>query len=352
MPRLQYWNPAFEVEMPAEPGDSSFWDGQREAHALRARGPGYVDLSPENLDRLTDPYEPAYFGREHLYLEGVPANTGPDTFGSLQTYVHPAFGLTSAAHGRNAAFADWSESNVQHHNPYAVAHYGATHAHAHRHRHSHPAAQPKYGTPLALRSRAPHVGASTPFAAHLAKGALPAHESGLDCRIRIFKSGTDVCGIARCDTSYGPVVLTAKADARVLQSILATAKIVRQDLLKQAVELPTESSSSLVVKAAALREKLAAKDPTALVKLSALKTRAATGDKAASAFLSMLLSADPKSGGPLFGAAQPPQYHRPGVMVGGRTGPMTTAQATRLRSVLSLAISHIPPARLTAAARS
>lgn len=198
------------------------------------------------------------------------------------------------------------------------------------------------------------MGADNPYLMHVARGVMPAHESGLDCQIRVFQNGTTACGVAKCMTSYGPVTLTAKADLRVFQNLTQAAREIRKSLLSQAVELPTESSSPMVAKAALLRSQILARDPVALRKYAAIKARAAQGDRQAAAFMGLLFSSQ-SPGGAQFGSSGLPNYHRAGIMFGAvaptRAAPMTTAQATRLRAVLTAAIARIPPARLSAAAK-
>ncbi len=191
----------------------------------------------------------------------------------------------------------------------------------------------------------------TPVPFHLGRGSLPAHESGLDCRIRIFQKDGFVCGVARCDTSYGPVTFSAKVDPRMIAHAAQAARFVREHLLKQATELPTESTSKYVTKAAALRDGVTRGDPQAQATVAAVKSLAATGDPKAGALLGMVASSAPSAGGASFGAATLPVYHRAAVSIPGKPIALTAAQRSRIVAVLQTAISHIPQFRLSAAAR-
>lgn len=223
-----------------------------------------------------------------------------------------------------------------------------------------PYAQPSFGARYDATLRGsgyvdPGVGADTPLAMHIARGALPAHESGLDCRIRIITEGPWVAGVCRCDTAHGPVVLCVKAHVGTFMgNALLAARGVREELLHRAAALPTEPQSTYVTKANALRNALGLNDPVAIAKLAMVKQAAAAGDRKASAFLALVVSQDPARGAPVFGAARAatmPTYHRAAVSIPGLKPNLTSAQHARIAQVLKSAVAHIPAFRKSKAAR-
>jgi hypothetical protein len=75
------------------------------------------------------------------------------------------------------------------------------------------------------------------------------------------------------------------------------------------------------------------------------------GDKKASAFIGLVISQDPTSGAPVFGAARMPAYHRAAVAIPGPKHVLTSAERERIGRALRTAVGHIPAWRKSKAAR-
>lgn len=202
---------------------------------------------------------------------------------------------------------------------------------------------------------------------HVARGALPSHEAGLDCRLRLWREGTEICGVARCDTSYGPVVLQARADARVVgrlfeklqagapapqavaSALRDTEKAVRSNLLEQAAEVPTSSAHPVVATAGQLVNDLRRRSPAAVGCLRQLAAREQSGDPKAAAGMAVVKSVA-QTGAAKFGCGGFPAYHRASVSVSGAAVSLTPAQHEHIKTVLVNAVASVHPAVLASAA--
>ena len=176
---------------------------------------------------------------------------------------------------------------------------------------------------------------------------------------RLWREGTLVKGVARCDTSYGPVVLQAQADARAVGEVFKkiragmgapqatasalrdTEKAVRQNLLEQAGQVPTESSNEIVEISGHIIGAARRGHPGAIGCLKQLAAQEQTGDTKAGAHMALVKSLA-RNGGPSTACGGFPAYHRASVSVSGVAVTLTPAQHTKVKAVLTTAVSKIP----------
>ena len=207
---------------------------------------------------------------------------------------------------------------------------------------------------------------------HLGQGALPSHEAGIDCRIRIWRDGAIVKGVCSCDTSYGRVTLAAKGDSRVVGKFVEmlskgvapqvaagaafakTERAVRRKLFDQAQYVPTASADPSVKSATELAEAAASQDQSAVGALEHLSALERSGDSRAAASKA-LVRAVVRNGiaqSSTTGCGGMPTYHRAPIIVGGSTPRLTAHEHSALSTLLDMAIRlsvspihRLPPPR-------
>lgn len=200
-------------------------------------------------------------------------------------------------------------------------------------------------------------------------GARPArvmvHEGSLDCRVRIWREGNRICGVCRCDTSYGPVSLAASADARVVgrlaellsagvppekavaRSLRATEDAIKKNLLEQASNVPTSSASPSVTSAGDMVDGLRRRDPHAVAHYKNLRAHENSGDTRAAAATALIRSVARHGGASTTTGAALPTVHRAGIAIPSPTSPkkITGADHARIAKALATAIAKSVPVR-------
>jgi hypothetical protein len=191
-----------------------------------------------------------------------------------------------------------------------------------------------------------------------------AGSTDLTCKVRIWRKGALICGSCRCETAYGPVILKACADPRVIGALQAklaaglppekavgtalreTEAAVRKELLSQAGELPTSPAAPAVKAAGRLMQDARTGQKPAEVRacLEGLLARAAQGDPKAKVGIALLKSLC--APGSYVNTGGFPSRHAAGITIG--AGPLTLSAAQHARIAAALAkvahtVAHAAP---------
>jgi hypothetical protein len=137
---------------------------------------------------------------------------------------------------------------------------------------------------------------------HMAQGALPSAEHGIDLSIRTHRMGNQVFAIARVGTPWGPVSLMAQADMATVNKILGAtgdalhklcARMATEGVMKKVAEVTCSPQKSAA--AERLLARIRAKDPKAMASAKKLITMGRQGHPGASEGLACLKQAYAKA---------------------------------------------------------
>jgi hypothetical protein len=177
--------------------------------------------------------------------------------------------------------------------------------------------------------------------------------SDITCKVRIWRKGALICGSCRCETAYGPVILKACADPKVIGALQAkldaglppakavgtalreTESAVRKELLTQAGEVPTSPAAPAVKAAGKLMQDARSGNAPDQVRacLASLTARAAQGDPKAKAGIALLKSLC--APGSYVNTGGFPSRHGAGINIGAGPLALTAAQHDRIAAAFA-----------------